>query len=443
VLPIADPGIRGGGPGIGAVTTMCRALQSLGRALPPGARLPARRPNPMSDHVDELHCLPPRSTRAAPRRRLPSAGCGRWRLPRRSSGSHGCVLVLAACVFTACCGDAAGPKGVQPERLGQPVTADGVVWEHSPLHWSADGQEVFFLDQMDHLFAVRVSSGVVRVVADEPTQVLFVSADGHWIYRTAGGMHPYVRVVRSPTPGGVAELLVPGPVSRVVLSTDGNLIAYAILGDPGDPHDARVTTRDTLALLDLRSGQYSVLGFGNPLAFSPDGTRLAYDEAPCLAGGLFANPCDSYVLDLVTGTREHIPWEKDDNGKQAWWNAEGLQSLASTHAYDDHTTFLQWIVRNLTRQTVRIVYALNARSEMPAAAGFAHSRDGSRVAGWYFNFREEFEGLLVADLRTGRDSLIVVNRTAEGWSPSFSHDGRRIAYLIGRRIYVQDLPESW
>lgn len=372
------------------------------------------------------------------------------------------AFMVAAITVVSACGDGPtelgnGPGERPAEDLGVPATATGVAAEQSWLAWSPDGHEVFFLGTgpTPDLMAVRVADGAMRTVTSGPTRTdrFYVSLDGQWVYRTRNASHPPVDshvFDRIPTAGGPAETIAENVTGFLFtawvdppVAPDGNLLAYAARGEKGDPDDARIGTRDTLYLYDLASKERTAIGFGVPLAFSPDGSQLAYDERPCDESGLWTNPCDTYVVDLGTDMRRHVPWDKDDNGKQPWWDEGGLKSFASTHDFDTADSPLQWIVRNLSLETVTIAYSLTLTKEMPHPGGMAHCQAGTRVGGWITDLEGEFSGIRVFDLQAERDHLAVVNRTGEGWSLAFSWDGRRIAYLIDRGVFVQELPASF
>ena len=369
------------------------------------------------------------------------------------------AFVIVAITLVSACGDGPIELGIDPgtgptEDLGVRATPTGTAAEQSWLAWSPDGHEVFFLGagSTPDLMAVRVSDGAIRTVSPGPTRTVRfnVSSDGQWVYRTRYATDPAVdRYVfdRIPTAGGPAETItenVTGFLSTTwvdpPLAPGGNLLAYAARGEKGDPDDVRIGTRDTLYLYDLASKERTAIGFGVPLAFSPDGSQLAYDEKPCDEGGSWPNPCDTYVVDLGTDVRRHVPWDKDDIGKQPWWDEGGLKSLASTHDFDTADSPLQWIVRNLSLGTVTIAYSLTLTKEMPHPGGMAHSQGGMRVGGWIKDLEGKFHGIRVFDLQAERGHLSVVNRTGEGWSLAFSWDGRRIAYLNDRSVFVQELP---
>ncbi len=347
------------------------------------------------------------------------------------------VVAGAGCRSTGVTdGSSTGP----PEDLGIPVTAEGAVYERSPLAWSASGDELYFVGSTgETLEAVRVADGRVRIVDPGParTWVIGVSADGRWVYRndwTAG-------FYRVPVGGGSGELIADS-VLGFAISPVGDRVAYGTKGPPGDPHDATVGRLDTLYLLDLAQGKKVRLGFGMPLAFSPDGTRLAYDRAPCDISGLYTNGCDTYVMDLATGGESLIPWARDDIGKQVWWDAGGLKGFAGTHHYDSPTSPLQWVFRNATRGTVEVAYAMSYGVEVPAGDGETHAPNGQVAGGWIL-YLDGYEGLRLIDLATMRNRLVVVDRSAEPYSPAISWDARRVAYLIGTRIYVHDLPTGF
>jgi dipeptidyl aminopeptidase/acylaminoacyl peptidase len=387
-----------------------------------------------------------------PNRKLPTT------LRRSRRGFVG-LLLAASAAWTACGRDATGPPDPgPPEDLGTPVTAANVVTEQSPLVWSRDGTEVYFraatpdLDGAD-LKAVRVADGAIRTISAglHRHMTFYLSPDGEWIYRirSAGGESGDRSILdRVRVTGGAAEMIAENvtmssfsATSKPPISPDGTRLAYAALGPRGV--SAGSGTRDTLYLYDLTTGTKVRRAFGVPLAFSPDGTRLAYDERPCDETGRWSNPCDTYVMELSTGATQHVPSDTWDIGKQVWWDAEGLKALATTHRYDTASSFSQWIVTNLSTGTVTIAYSLNSETESQAPGWFTHSPDGTRVAGWIWYPVEFYEGLRVVDLRTLRSQLVVVNRSGEGWSPVFSPDARRIAYLVDRRLYVQQLPDAY
>jgi hypothetical protein len=122
------------------------------------------------------------------------------------------------------------------------------------------------------------------------TQTVVVGADGR----------SYRRVDEAERRGGPAELGTwrNAPVS---LSPDGTRLAVG-----------SVTTVDTLSVVDLRTGaarRYPAAPAGviEPLAWSPDGTRIAFTVRPVTRSGPPPNAGAAAILDLRSGSSTPLP----------------------------------------------------------------------------------------------------------------------------------------
>jgi hypothetical protein len=357
------------------------------------------------------------------------------------------LLLPALAAVLACDGDPSGNGGGwDAEDLGRAVTPGTTVAEQSPLAWSADGAEIFFVaaGSSSDLMAVRLADGHIRKVSDGLTLTfsLFVADAGPWIYRTRWHPVDMVRDVldRVPQAGGSAEQItdnftafLSSAVPNPPLRPGSSAIAYAGRGPRGDPDDARIGTRDTLYLHDLVSQQRSALGFGVPLVFSPDGAELAYDRKPCDESGVWNNPCDTWILSLGSGAERKVAARDNDIDKHVWWDGAGLKQF-SLRLEPRHS----WVLRNLSTGTEQVVFT--APADAMADIGSSVSQDGLLAAAWLFYPRDPHQAIFVVDLSSSRSRLVVVNRSSQAWGLAWSADGRHIAYVMNERIYVQDVP---
>jgi hypothetical protein len=363
-----------------------------------------------------------------------------FRTPAPSGGTRPTLPVLSLVLFLAACGsDGTGPT-LTPDSIGTSVTDPGAVHDESTLAWSVDGTEIYFSagEGADHpmaLMAVRVSDGTVRTVDTDSTERIITDHAGEWIYRNGGGTVDRVSVA-----GGAAEAIARDTWAHngyhtldPVLSPDDQILAYAQIGEDtafGGPLDP-MGTMDTLVLHDLGTGERTAVGFGMPLAFSPDGGELAFAPRPCLDRATGLNPCETRVMDLSDGSTRAFTRLLEVRGPQVRWTAAGLIELV--YSWGDG-----WLLRNLTAGTDQVFDSFVGPYQRLAV-----SEDATRFAGWDYQNDELGSAIVVVyDLDDGAHT-VAIHEEGHGTALAFGPGGDRIAYVVDGTLYVKELPDAW
>jgi hypothetical protein len=344
------------------------------------------------------------------------------------------------------CGDGGGPSDNPPEDLGTPVSPEGEVTpESSQLAWSVDDAEIFYSAPVaPNVFtvkAIRVSDGVVRVV-DGRERFRFgltVGQDGSLYVASAPTTTDPPSLERLSADGKILTtiathvLVAPRVPSRpaIALSPLDTVLAYSVTHD-----ECRQGTQgsscDSLFTYDVRRGTSTFRTLGEPLAFSPDGTKLLLYERPC---NELQAPyrCQAAVLSLQSGQlEERALAAQDDEVFFAHWGATGIGLFIMRHAGAAN------VFGVLDADSGVLTEGYVVESEAPYATGWVDwSHSGAKIAVWSAD--PEAAYLNVADLSRGTVVRAAIDRSAPGGAMAFSGHGSVIAFVIGSRIYLRHL----
>ena len=372
------------------------------------------------------------------------------------------IMWLAQATWIGCGGSdgVTGPGGnpadVNPaENLGSPITPSGEVSVfEATLTWTPDGSEILYTspaspDWGKIVKVVDIAAGTIRVLDPQVGRWfdLSVSSDGRTVY-VAGRYGSTLRRIMAD--GAVREDLLQNTDGRFsVLSPNETQMAYVGLGaEIPSPSEFINSSADSLYLYDLATGAREYLGLGRPLAFSPDGKQLLFHERPCPGTLGVPNPCFYSTLDLATRQVERLTFPEytqediigDVGPTEHWirWDEQGIR----TYVLGPGGRGRQILIRNFTLGTTTRLHKYVPGVEFPfAGLHRAWSPDGNKVAFWshVHDGQGHYDVLYVADVRTGEKKRVVIKRTRRTGEMAFAPDGRRIAYVLGDRIFVQNL----
>ena len=361
--------------------------------------------------------------------------------------------------------DLSGPTTVPgsglPEERGVALTADEVSFD-SHLVWSRDGREIFYLQRASGglppaIRAVDVSNKTTRTVDARYSGYngLTLSADGSRLYFMArddpSGLDLAFGLYRV-FPDGERSALLAKPI---------DFLGVAFRGPPGfslspDNVHAAYSGRDSLLVQNLDDGQRLFLATSaEPQAFSPDGRRLLFtDWDPDWVPGDSPDYTD-FIMDLDTGEKESVSLGPIRFGrrvarsiqlKAVRWDLVGIRVLYWRASGE-------FFIYDVSRGAeTRLAFDLSQ-----GGPGFAEawSEDGGKIAFWssaclrssgfLFDYQcHESEDHLHVTAADGRgDKIVAVAYVADhAWAgrAAFAPDGKRIAYILGGRIYLREVP---
>jgi Tol biopolymer transport system component len=213
-------------------------------------------------------------------------------------------------------------------KLQMPVSASDF-----PLSWRADGRQLIFLggDALgfgaDHKpFLVGVESGEVkRLAGDAPWywDGVVLSPEGRrlalliqWRYPTGGTEPEQLAVLHTATSKmerAVGSRQV-GQIDALSWSPDGRKIVFTVYrhDDHGDLYVVDLATKRIATLVATNAGERQP-------AWSPDGTRIAYERSPPGRPG----ETSIWVVDLATGARDRVTRGSSDLAPG--WSPDGAR----------------------------------------------------------------------------------------------------------------------
>ena len=204
-----------------------------------------------------------------------------------------------------------------------PLEVDDTGHHHMPT-WSADGSRLWYAGA-EGLTSVAAEGGSPTVEVPMAWSWTSVSPDGAWLLYTSGTSDDPSGLLRAPLVAlDAVELLVPLTVSvgprRAEWSPTMDRIAWLMDHDANDENTAESDWRYELWTMDLGTMEPELLVelplaahiSETALAWSPDGTQIAFDWAPGTSesGGGSA----IHVVDVATAeVRRITSWEHDDS----------------------------------------------------------------------------------------------------------------------------------
>jgi Tol biopolymer transport system component len=346
------------------------------------------------------------------------------------------------------------------------LTADDENFD-SPLVWSRDGREIFYQQRAGHrldpqarpaaIKAVDVSNKTTRTVDAQYSNYdgLALSADGTRLYFAASEDDSsdvdLGRGLYSVSVDGEDPVLLAWPVNSV----------WRPPGVPLSPDNIHVAYSggDSLFVHNVANDQRLFLATSaEPLVFSPDGRRLLFtDWDPDWVPGGPPEYTD-LIFDLDTGEKEPVSLGPTRSGrrfstgihlKAVRWDVNGIRVLY--WRLFEREYFIYDVSRGVE---TRLAFDLR---EGETGTGFveAWSEDGSKLAfrssaclrrssGSVFGYTcyERETHLHVTDADGRGDTIVAVAYVGGNvWTgrAAFAPDGKRIAYIIGGRIYMQEI----
>lgn len=354
-----------------------------------------------------------------------------------------------------------------PEDMGVALTADEVSWD-SHLVWSRDGREIFY--QQSALWtiegqtrpvaikAVDVSNKTTRTVDAQYSAYygLTLSADGTTLYFVARDDSSDVDLgfgLYSVSVDGEDPVLLARPVDSFrgppgfLLSPDNVHVAYS--------------SGNSLFVHNVADDQRTFLATSaEPLAFSPDGRRLLFTDWDPDWVPEGPSEYTDLIFALDTGEKEPVSLGPTRTGRRfvnsirlqsVRWDVIGIRVLY-------WRLFEESFIYDVSRGAeTRLAFDLREGESGAGFVGFAEawSEDGSKLAfrssaclrrsaGSLFGYTcyESENHLHVTDADGRGDTIVAVAYVGENVSTgraAFAPDGKRIAYILGGRIYMQEI----
>ena len=238
------------------------------------------------------------------------------------------------------------------------------------------------------------------------------SPDGRWfgipIRTTSGNAGQHIAIIdlerREPT----REIEIEGYVFSIALGPDAKQLAMY----------ARINEVEGLYVLDVTRGEITTVDAPNvgiqTLAWSPDGSTLAFDKSP--------GDGTSTIVFWDVSSGDFLPLEVPGYGPA--WSPEG-DRLAMFAYQDDQATV--WILDPASGDIVKVTDRLSFLAE-----GLAWSPDGTRLA-----------IPLVSQSDLGRSEIYVIGidsgerlKTANGSHVVWSRDGTKLAFERDSDVFV-------
>ncbi len=355
-----------------------------------------------------------------------------------------------------------------PENRGVALTADEVS-SYSHIAWSRDGREIFY--QQSALWtvegqarppaikAVDVSNKTTRTVDARYSAYhgLTLSADGETLYFMAHDDPSGVGFgLYSASAHGEQSALVAKPV---------DLLGVTFRGPPGfslSPDNVHVaySSGNSLFVHNVDDNQRLLLATSaEPQAFSPDGRRLLFTDWD--PDWVPEGPPEytDLIFDLETSEKEPVSLGPTRTGlrfvnpirlKSVRWDVIGIRVLY-------RRIFAEAFIYDVSRGAeTRPAFDLR-EGETGTWFAEAWSEDGSKLAFWSsaclrrsagsllgFTCYESETHLHVTDADGQGDAIVAVAYVGEHVSSwrraAFAPDGKRIAYILDGRIYMQEIP---
>jgi serine/threonine-protein kinase len=332
-----------------------------------------------------------------------------------------------------------------PAEGGEPVPLTSLsetpreLDHHSPTLLPGDKAALFTVHAHDGQFNV-----VVETLATAQRKLLIESAyDARYL---ASGHLVFAR--------NQAILAVPFDLQRLELAGPPVTLVEPVAGRPLDGNGGyRLSTNGTLAFLPQppldgrtltwveRAGAETPLpiparAFSSP-SVSPDGTRLAFAVGE-------AGRHDIYTYELATGTLARLT--RDGENRAPIWTRDGRRVTYSSSSSSTPGPSIRDNGRQLVWQSVDSPVPERLVSGGISLAPGTWSADGRVLVYTDGGTSPEGSGIFALPLDDGREPQQLVDGSGEELEPSFSPDGRWLAYVsteTGRfEVFVAAFPDT-
>jgi WD40 repeat protein/predicted Ser/Thr protein kinase len=193
------------------------------------------------------------------------------------------------------------------------------------ISWSPDGKYLAAGNDRNTVMIWEIASGDrLRSLHGHTAPVLSVDWNPDGVRLASGGDDETIRIWNAQTAKILTVLVVPsGPVQKVDWHPDGKHL-LATFRAKADPNPIRVRIWDTTS--GQETDDWSI-GFGGYAEFSPDGTRVAYNDRPQCVRDLRTHETVKSRVPLSHG---YMTWSPDgsrlacttDNGPIVVWDAK-------------------------------------------------------------------------------------------------------------------------
>jgi Tol biopolymer transport system component len=184
----------------------------------------------------------------------------------------------------------------------------------------------------------------------------------------------------------------------------------------GQAQDVWIMNPDGSGLVKLTTNP----GFDGEPALSPDGTTIAYASAPTASGAR-----DIWIM-KVDGSAKTQLTTNDGPDERPTWSADGSRIAYTSIRKSVSPTADIWSMKGDGTDQVRLTTANGADFEPN------WSRDGTRIV--FVSFRDGNEEIFVMNANgTGQAQLTFTSGNVRNGAPTWSNDGLRIAFASNRK----------
>lgn len=327
---------------------------------------------------------------------------------------------------------------LEPEEKSITPTTGNTIAEIDPVNseliWSPDGKEILFTTK-SALKAINLSSKSIRLLDDRPLRYKHLQYlnNGTFLYYRTGPIDSYKwnELYRISFSGGTPQLI------------DNNVEAY--VPSPSDSLIAISSAdRHSLVIINMNTGTSRAVGFGTPLAFSPDDRRLAYYKDTVTVSfhqfDISTDSTDKFSSDLP----HRLDYNDVFDGR---WDLEGMKIFYGSFNWnEDGYSYYQCAVINISTGVSKTVPL--QRAEWPNTPIW--NSQGKRFAVKTFPCAKDFLNICFS-WHYSIETCSFIQGSSESYSfgttsetsqhqLSFSRDGKELAFFKDSSLVTLSLP---